>query len=368
MAIPPRMTPRERVLAATHHRQPDRNPFSWGFGPTPEMSKVLEAYCAQQGLDWARLRAAVNDVAGIGPAYVGPAIPHGDSMWGYKMKPMSYGSGSYDEFTYFPLAGTEDVAAIEAFPWPDPAWFDDSQARDAVLAADPERLFARKIGGGNPFEIYCWMTGLEESMMNVVANPEVVVAALERITGFFTARLRNALAQYGDLVDLVFLADDLGGQQTLLMSRESYRAVLQPFHRQLTDTIHEYAPNAKIMFHSDGAVFDILPDLLDAGIDILEAVQTDAGGMDPASLKQTFGDRLGFHGAISVQDLLPHHDAQTVEEECRRLVKILGGGGGYIAAPAHAIQMGTPPENVFAMLRGVLGEEDYQVAISKSVL
>jgi uroporphyrinogen decarboxylase len=114
--------------------------------------------------------------------------------------------------------------------------------------------------------------------------------------------------------------------------------------------------------YGDGAVFDILPDLLDAGVDMLEAVQTDAAGMDPQRLKTAFGDRLGFHGGISVQSLLPHGDIATVERECRRLVDVLGQGGGYIAAPSHAIQVGTPPENVAAMLRAVLGEEDFVAA------
>jgi uroporphyrinogen decarboxylase len=139
------------------------------------------------------------------------------------------------------------------------------------------------------------------------------------------------------------------------MSRETYRAVLQPFHRRLVDAVRQCAPQAFCLFHSDGAVFDIIPDLLDAGIDTLEAVQTDAAGMDPASLKRAYGARLSFQGAISVQHLLPHGDSETVARECGKLVSILGAGGGYIAAPSHAIQVGTPPGNVIAMLRAVLG-------------
>ena len=91
-------------------------------------------------------------------------------------------------------------------------------------------------------------------------------------------------------------------------------------------------------------------------------------GMDPARLKSVYGDRLSFHGAISVQKLLPHTDAATVLRECRRLVEVLGQNGGYIAAPAHAIQMGTPPENVLAMLRAVLGDADYEAAVQEARL
>jgi uroporphyrinogen decarboxylase len=212
------------------------------------------------------------------------------------------------------------------------------------------------------------MTGLEEAMINLVTNPALVQAAMERITSFLEARLRRTLQIVGEQVDLVFLADDLGGQNGLLMSREMYRAVLQPFHRRLTDCIHSCAPRAQCMYHTDGAVVEIIPDLLDAGIDVLEAVQTDAAGMDPARLKSVYGDRLSFHGAISVQQLLPHSDEATVARECRRLVEILGQNGGYIAAPAHAIQVGTPTANVLAMLRAILGNADLDAALHEARL
>ncbi|MHB9133503.1 MAG: uroporphyrinogen decarboxylase family protein [Armatimonadota bacterium] len=360
------MTPRQRVIAAVHHQQPDRVPFSWGFGATPEMTEDLQAYLAGLGIDWSRLRAAVEDINYLPLGYAGPQLPAGTDLWGIRRKHVNYGEGSYDEIAYYPLAGVEDPAQLDDYPWPDPELYAYDTLREATQTADPTMQRAKKYFGGNPFEIYCWMTGLEEAMMNLLVAPDVVTAALDKITTYFETRMVKALVQAGDLVDLVFLADDLGGQQGLLLLRDNYREILQPFHQRLTATAHRLAPQAKIMFHSDGAVFDILPDLLDAGIDLLEAVQTDAAGMDPVRLKSTFANRLGFHGAISVQSLLPHHDEETVEAECRRLVEILGAGGGYIAAPSHAIQVGTPPQNVLAMLRGVLGEEDYLTAVAQA--
>ena len=150
------------------------------------------------------------------------------------------------------------------------------------------------------------------------------------------------------------------------MSRETYRAVLQPFHRRLVDAVRQGAPQAYCLFHSDGAVFDVVPDLLDAGIDVLEAVQTDAAGMDPARLKRAYGARLSFQGAISVQHLLPHGDTERVMRECRGMVTILGAGGGYVAAPSHAIQVGSPPANIMAMLSAVLGDEQVAEAMRRA--
>jgi uroporphyrinogen decarboxylase len=377
-AVPPGRkdtTPRARVRRALAHQDPEpggRVPFAWNFGPTPEMARVLAAYLAERGLDWPMLRDAVDDVRAISPRYTGPPLPRHTDLWGIVRRSHSYGAGAYDEISLNPLADVTDPDAMADYSWPDPGLYDYAGFRAQVLAGedpdDPVTLKARKLAinvCGNPFEIYCWMTGLEQALINVLIQPEVVQAALSRITDFFAATMERALHEVGDLVDLLYFADDLGGQRTLLMSPRAYREVLKPYHARLFRLGKRLAPQASVMFHSDGAVFDILPELIDAGIDVLEAVQTDAAGMEPARLKAAYGDRLAFHGGIPVQSLLPHGDAETVYRETRRLVEVFGVGGGYIAAPTHAIQVGTPPENVVSMLRAVLGEADDLAALAK---
>lgn len=370
------VTPRRRVLRALAHEAPatdligGRVPFSWNFGPTAEMAAELSRYLAARGIDWQALREEVDDIRQIAPVYVGPVLPPGADVWGIRRRSHSYGTGAYDEIAHHPLAGLRDPAALDDVPWPDPRAYDygELRAQAMAVARGPEgRDHAVKLAiraCGNPFEIYCWMTGLEEALVNVLLHPELVRAALERITATFAATLRLALAEVGDLVDILYFADDLGGQQGLLMSPRAYREVLKPYHAELFGVAKQHAPSAAVMFHSDGAVFDILPDLIDAGVEVLEAVQVDAEGMEPARLKAVYGDRLTFHGGIAVQSLLPNADAVTVEAECRHLVEVFGEGGGYIAAPTHAIQVGTPPENVLAMLRAVLGETDYEAALA----
>jgi uroporphyrinogen decarboxylase len=358
-------TPRARIRDALAHRRPAHVPFSWGFGPTPEMSATLCAWLAARGLDWSRLRQETDDTITVTPAYTGPSLPPHTDIWGIVRAAQSYGSGEYDEMRVYPLAGTDDPAALDDYPWPDPAAFDDAGCAAGIRGRDPGHRRARKLAiaaCGNPFEIYCWMTGLEEAMTHLVLRPALVHAALERITGYFEARLRRALAALGPEIDILYYADDLGGQRGLLMSRRTYRAILQPYHRRLFALGKARAPQAAVMMHSDGSVFDILPDVIDAGLEVFEAVQVDAAGMAPERLKAAYGDRLAFHGGIAVQSLLPHADAETVEAECRRLVAVFGRDGGYIAAPTHAIQAGTPPENVLAMLRAVLGDGGYEAA------
>jgi len=364
------MTPRQRVVEALAHRTPARVPFAWNFGPTAEMDNVLTAHLREMGYDWPTVRDAVDDIREVQPEPL--AAPDADTdIWGIQRSAQSYGEGVYNEISHYPLAGVTDPAALDAYPWPDPDPYDYEHFREQELAADPDGRRARKLSianSGNPFEIYCWMTGLEEALINVLTQPDVVHAAMDRITGFFEAKMTRALSAAGDLIDIVYFADDLGGQRGLLMSRRAYRRVIRPYHARLFRLAKSLAPHAVVMLHTDGAVFDILPDLLDAGLEVLEAVQTDAAGMDPVRLKAAYGDRLSFHGGIPVQSLLPHGDPESVRAETQRLVRVFGEGGGYIAAPTHAVQVGTPSENVLAMLRAALGEDDFAAALDAASL
>jgi uroporphyrinogen decarboxylase len=263
--------PRSRVRAALGHRTPTRVPFSWNFGPTPEMAGVLTAYLADRGLDWPTLRDTVDDVRQVGPHPLYVVSPDTD-IWGIARRSQSYGAGSYDEIVHTPLSGVTDPAALDGYPWPDHDLYDYGHFREQELRFDPDSVRARKLSistCGNPFEIYCWMTGLEESLINVLIQPDVVRAALGRITDFFAAKMARALEVAGDLVDIFYFADDLGGQGGLLMSKKAYCEVLKPFHARLFRLAKALAPQAAVMFHSDGAVFDILPELIDAGVDVL---------------------------------------------------------------------------------------------------
>jgi uroporphyrinogen decarboxylase len=333
------------------------------------MRDVLRAHMLSNSVDWDKLAEIVDDVVQVSPRYIGPELPAYTDIWGIQRRQQSYGDGTYDEIAVYPLAGVKNVSRLHNYPWPDPDAYDYKHFREEMSEIDPEGRKARKMAinvCGNPFEIYCWMTGLEEAMVNLALYPVIVHTAMDYITQFFEDRLRWSLSEARDLVDILYYADDLGGQQNLLMSLRTYRKMIKHYHARLFDLGHQLAPHAYVMYHSDGAVFDILPDLLDAGIDVLEAVQTDTAGMDPRRLKQVFGEKLSFHGGISVQNLLPFSHPGKVRKECQSLVNIFGKGGGYIAAPSHAIQVGTPVENVHAMLCAVLGERDYNLAIELS--
>jgi uroporphyrinogen decarboxylase len=156
-------------------------------------------------------------------------------------------------------------------------------------------------------------------------------------------------------IDLVFTADDIGGQQGLLMSLPMWEEFLKPYHTELNAVIHEFG--AKVMYHSDGSVTDAVPGLIEMGIDCLQACQFDAANMDPVFLKEAYGDRLCFEGGISVQRTLPFGTVEEVVAEVEERIQVLAKRGGYICGPSHSIQVGTPPENIVALFDTALRTE-----------
>jgi uroporphyrinogen decarboxylase len=134
---------------------------------------------------------------------------------------------------------------------------------------------------------------------------------------------------------------------------DMWREFIRPHHVRLNRLIHSFG--AKVVYHTDGAVMEAVPELIEAGIDVLQALQFDAAGMDPDRLKREHGDRLAFCGGVSVQRTLPFGSPAQVREEVRQRVSVLGAGGGYILGPSHAIQAGTPVENVLAFFDAALG-------------
>lgn len=360
-------TPRERVGRALR-REPARHPpFTWGFGPNPVAGSQLRRQAAERGLDWDRLQAATEDVVWLHPTYRGPRRREGQvdylAMWGIESRAVAYQEGRYlDEIGSHPLAGVTDPAAYADYPWPRVDEFDYGALVTRQQAVDPEGRRAVRLSVGNPFEIYCWLTGLEEALINLVTDPDLVEAGLIPITGFFREHLAAQVAAWGRPVELAFLADDLGSQNGPLLAPALYRAVLQPFHRLLCQDLRDRLPGTVRQYHTDGSVSALLPDLLHAGVEMLEAVQVECAGMEPEKLSRDFGDRLLFQGAISVQQLLPKARPEEVRRQCRHLIDTLGANGGYLAAPSHAIQAGTPWENIQAMLEEVLGPDRFAEA------
>ena len=185
--------------------------------------------------------------------------------------------------------------------------------------------------------------------MDMVLNPEMVHYCLDKLFDLAYEWTRRVYEQIPGQVLITYVAEDLGSQESLLYSPGHIHAFLLPRMKRMMDLAHE--AGAYVFTHSDGAIFDIIPDLIDIGADVLNPVQWRCAGMDRARLKQTFGDQLVFHGGMDNQETLPFGSTGDVRQEVLHNLRILGEGGGYILAPCHNIQAVGPAENVVTMYK-----------------
>jgi len=202
---------------------------------------------------------------------------------------------------------------------------------------------------GVVYEICWYMRGLERLFMDMLEQPEILEAIIDRTLKFWLDWFRPFLDEVGDVVDVIMIGDDLAAQNGPLFPPRIYRSIVKPRHKRLVQYIKSRT-NAKIWYHSCGSVVEYIPDLLDNGIDILNPVQINARGMAPEDLKAKFGDRLSFWGGgIDTQHVLPSASPDVVREAVRQNVEALKPGGGYVFNNVHNIQADVPPQNILAM-------------------
>jgi uroporphyrinogen decarboxylase len=163
-------------------------------------------------------------------------------MWGVRRAPVSYGTGSYDEIVHYPLAGVTDLGDLDAHRWPSTAWFDYAALPAHLAAVQERREHCLMVANGNLFETAWYMRGFQRAFMDMVDQPELFHAIMERVTAFYIAHFRRMLAAADGAVDLAFTADDIGGQHGLLMSLQMWETFLKPYHVRLNAAIHEYGP------------------------------------------------------------------------------------------------------------------------------
>lgn len=343
------LTSRERVRLALEHQTTDRIPVAMvcaGIN-APARAALADLLKRERGLSVEAYLDDRLDVAGIAPPYRGPALPPGQDIWGVTRQPVSYGPACYSEIAVYPLAGATSTADLEAYPWPTTDLFDYGAMPALVRQTQARGERCLMIANANIFESAWYLRGFERLFMDFIDNPDLAHGILSRVARFHMAHFERLLSAAPGEIDLAFTADDIGGQNGLLMSLPMWEEFIRPYHARLNDLIHRFG--VRVIYHSDGAVMEAVPGLVAMGIDVLQALQFDAAGMDPVALKRDVGDRLCFEGGISVQTTLPFGTPDAVRAEVRQRIDVLGRDGGYILGPAHAIQAGTPPENILAM-------------------
>jgi uroporphyrinogen decarboxylase len=327
-----------------------------GFGINYPAKKAFAEYMKKEISEIDKMLESLSDIRHVGPKYIGPkdrniGLPDGSyiDIWGVKRSPVKNDKDVYMEISEYPLQDFTDIKELEDYIFPEADWFDFSMIPEQIESRGTNGNYAVMFSAGNIFESAWYMRGFEKIFTDLLLEKEFVNWLLNKITDYFISFTRKMLESANRKLDLAFTADDIGGQNGLLTSLSMWEEMLKPHHKRLNKTIHEYG--AKVVYHTDGSVTEAVEGLIDMGIDVLEALQFDAKGMNPAELKAKAGDRISFHGGVSVQSTLPFGTPEEVEAEVKNLIKTLGKDGGYILAPSHAVQAGTPPENIYAFLK-----------------
>ena len=376
------MLSRERVLTAVNHETPDRVPIIIGASNATGIKMV--AYQRIKELigveaedrylyDWQelgtaqvdeatllRLHSDVRPVTDREPQTIKEAnanrpagTPYIDS-WGIgqvEISPNNWYPGVH------PLADATTLDDLENYPgWPN---MDDStrvaHVRNAAqqLATDNQYAIMATPWLLFPLERAFHMIQMDNFMMSMIDKPDFIQLLLHKITEACKTLMGHFLRELGDNVDIIKIGDDLGTQDSLLMSPKMYRRFLKPFHEEYIAFI-KARTKAKVFFHTDGDVFPLIDDFIEMGVDILNPIQTSAGKMsDLQGLKKRYGKNITFCGAIDTHRILPKGTPEMVRQEVRRVIGALGCGGGYLLATVHTIMNDVPAENVLAMVDAV---------------
>jgi uroporphyrinogen decarboxylase len=339
------VTPKERWLAIFAGERPDRIPTD--YWATDEVTARLcrDLGCANGEELYTRLH--IDGLVTIDPPGRGVHNP-GDSavdLWGLRRRLVSYGGGTYDEFDNHPLAQMTTVEELDAYPWPSADDHDYDAFRDLIAHAPAHRMI--RSGNFEPFLLYCALRGLEQAMMDLVAEPEFATAALDHMFRYFIELAERTFEAGKGRIGVTYIAEDLGGQSALLMSLTQIRKFFLPNQKKMADLARTFGIH--VFYHTDGAVRTVIPDLLDVtGIELLNPIQWRCPGMEREGLVRDFGDRLIFHGAMDNQQTLPFGTPGDVKKEVLENREIFGGAR-WVCAPCHNLQPVTPTENIVTM-------------------
>ena len=315
------------------------------YWATPEADDKIKKHlgCASDEELFERLH--IDRPVSVSPVYAGPPLLEDRDQYGCMFRDVRYGDGTYRECINHPLAAFDTVEEIDAnYTWPIADWYDYSTIANQLTGKESRPVQA---GGSEPLLLYKRLRGEEQAFMDLVLAPDIVAYCLDKLFDFCYENTSRIYEKIPGKTTFTYVSEDMGSEKDLMFSPELIRRFLMPRMKRMMDLVHQ--SGAYVFHHNDGAIRKILPDLVDAGIDILNPVQWNCFDMDRESLKSDFGKRVVFHGGMDNQYTLPFGSTKEVREEVLDNIRILGAGGGYILAPCHNIQVISPPENITAL-------------------
>ena len=367
------MTHRERVLAAINHQEPDRVPIDLGgtffttmtapawdrlhrylglsedAKPTVASRRSLTVYPHETVLR--RFDVDARPVV-TGSPDLNPDRKVSDTelVDEYGVRWVRAHDGHYINVDG-PFYHLEDptLQDLDRVPWPDPTdagRYRGLRERARWLRETTDYAVILAVGPG-PVHLSQFMRGYQAWLEDLLLHQSFFTALLERLAELHARVIERALEETQEYVDIVALGDDVGTQNGPLVHPEKYRRLIKPSHRRIFGAVKRFAK--PVLYHTCGSVYALIPDFIDAGVDILNPIQVRAAGMDTRRLKREFGRELSFWGAIDIQEVLPRGTPAQVRDEVRRRIDDLAPGGGYVLSATHNIQPEVPPENLVAM-------------------
>ena len=342
------MNSRQRVSAAFDHVEGDRVP-AW-LGASPEFRELARQHL---GLPDDESLSVVlgDDFRRVSARYAGPE--HADPL--LNLRPGStyrtpfgierHGYGYGQPFDH-PLANAS-LAEVDAYPWPDPAWMDVSQVRADALKFDKQ--YAILGGDWSPF----WhdlidLLGMENVFYKMYDEPVLMDAVLDHLVDYYYEVSRATFQAAAGAIDIFFIGNDFGTQNGPVMSEKLFRRFILLHLKRLIDLGH--SNGLKVLLHCCGGYAPLIPALIEAGLDGIQALQPSCRGMDPAGLKKQFGGQILLMGCIDTQHVLIEGNPELVHQKTRQVLEIMKPGGGYIASPSHDYVLPeTPVQNVIAL-------------------
>ncbi|MBN1344718.1 MAG: methyltransferase [Phycisphaerae bacterium] len=403
------MTPRERVMTSVNHQEPDRLAVDLGaMRSTGIQAIAYNRLKAHLGLPsgWTRVYDLVQQLAEPEPGVLDLlGIDATDAGWDFPTtwRPWSLPDGSPGEVpdwfqprregeAWRVYVGDQLVAEmppgcfyLTQLCWPMVEGLDippgglESIMPLVMWAGIPTPMFAGGLSeenlgriadhcrhlyedtdralmlgfGGNLFEWLTFLRRIDNALMDLVLDPEDVEAVLDKLVEIHLGNLDKVFAAVGETVQLIQMGDDLGTEQGPFFSPEIYRRLFKPRHKILFDYIHKHS-KMKVFLHSCGSLYKILPDLIEAGVDVINPAQISAADMGAAKLKKEFGKDLTFWGGgCDTQTVLPRGTPQEVHDHVKETVDIWAPGGGYVFCQVHNILADVPPANVEAMYKAI---------------
>jgi uroporphyrinogen decarboxylase len=345
------MTSKDRVLNAVNRNKNDRIPLF--YRDVPEVDRRLRDELEVTTRDQLLEKLGI-DFRWISPAYIGPDLGAPESgrirnIFGIEYIARNAGKGAYWEPEKFPLEKVEDPEVLDDYPRPTVDWFDFTVIVEQLELYKDYAIMTAPGVASSPgvLSVIQDLFGMEKTLIDMYINPVLWKKTSEKIMEFNMAFIEKLYETAGSQIDFFRIGEDYGTQRGLLFGPDQWKEFIQPTLLDMTSIPKKHG--SYYYQHTCGGVRDLIPLLIETGVDVLDPIQILADGMDPSELKVDFGDTITFSGGIDEQQLLPNGSPDEIKEEVFRILDIFGPGGGYFLGSTHNFQEDIPIENIIAM-------------------